>query len=350
MKIKVIFTGGTIASHVKEDGYIAPKGKVPYELIEQYQKENPNDIKFETIEPYCILSENLTAHELNQLIACVKEVLAEDSADGIIITHGTDTLQYSAAILSYVLGCANIPILLVSSDFPLEDERANGQINFTYAVKFVEGKYGKGVFVSYCNKGGKPVIHRGAKLLQHKAFSADVKSIKDDCYGSFENNIFIYNKEKIIAQTPAELLQENNIKATDKVYVQGKWMFEMEEKVRLSPDSMEILRIMPYVGMEYPSIGESVRVILHESYHSGTIRISDALKKFAKEAKERKIPIYITGLTQDGNSYETVAEYKKMGIIPLLDTAPIAQYCKLWLALSNHKDIERVMKQKYINE
>lgn len=337
MKIKVIFTGGTIGSQVKEDGYIAPKEKAPYKLIEFYQKENPSNIEFETTEPYCILSENLTAHEINQLITCVKEVLMEDLADGIIITHGTDTLQYSAAILSYVLGSTNVPVLLVSSDFPLEDNRANGHINFAYAVKFIEGRYGKGVFVSYCNKGGRPIIHRGAKLLQHKTFSADIESIKNSWYGSFEKEIFVCK-------------DDSNLKNINNKNMQDKPMFQMEEKVQLFPHSMEILRIVPYVGMKYPSIGESVKVILHESYHSGTIGISDALREFVKSAKKREVPIYITGLTQDNNAYETVAEYKKMGMIPLLDTAPIAQYCKLWLALSNKKNIKQIMEQKYIGE
>lgn len=331
MKIKVIFTGGTIGSQVKEDGYIAPKGKAPYELIEFYQKENPGNIEFETIEPYCILSENLTAKELNQLISCVKDVLKKDYIDGIIITHGTDTLQYSAAVLSYVLGSTNVPVLLVSSDFSLEDNRANGHINFAYAIKFIEERHGKGVFVSYCNKGGNPTIHRGAKLLQHKAFSADVESIKNEWYGSYKKDIFTCKEE-------------------DKLNISEKLMFQIEENVCLSSNSLEILRIVPSVGMEYPAIGETVKVILHESYHSGTIGISDALKRFAKMAKEREIPFYITGLTQEDNDYETVAEYKKMGIIPLLDTAPIAQYCKLWLALSNGKDLKQVMEQKYLGE
>lgn len=330
MKIKVIFTGGTIGSQVKEDGYIGPKGRVPYELVEFYQKENPANMQFETAEPYCILSENLTSRELNQLIACVKKVLIEDMVDGIILTHGTDTLQYSASILSYVFGYIDIPIVLVSSDFSLEDKRANGHINFSHAVKFIEGRYGQGVFVSYCNKGGVPLIHKGARLLQHKAFSADVESIKDNWYGRFEKEIFI----------PIDNCRN----------IQENVMFQLDEEVKLSPNAVGILRIVPYVGMEYPSIREEVKVVLHESFHSGTIGISDGLKKFVHEAKKRGIPVYLTGLTKEESVYETVAEYENIGMIPLLDTAPIAQYCKLWLALSNKKDVKWVMNQKYYGE
>lgn len=336
MKVKVIFTGGTIGSQVKEDGYIAPKGESPFELIKFYQKNRKNNVEFETIEPYRILSENLTANELNRLIACVREVLSEDSIDGIILTHGTDTLQYSGAILSYVFGSTNVPILLVSSDFPLEDERANGYINFLHAVKFIEGRYGKGVFVSYCNKGGEPIIHRGAKLLQHKAFSADVESIHNSWYGRFEQGVFVRKENGDILNKTED--------------IQEKVMFQPGEKVELSANSKEILRIVPYVGMEYPSIGEEVKVILHESYHSGTINVSNALKEFVNKAQKREIPIYITGLTREEAVYETVEEYKKMGMVPLFDAAPIAQYCKLWLALSNNKNPEYEMSRKFFGE
>lgn len=329
-----MFTGGTIGSQVKENGFIAPKETAPYELIEEYQKENGDDVEFITEEPFCILSENVTSKELNQMIINIKKALLEEHVDGIILTHGTDTLQYSAAILSYVFGGADIPILLVSSDFPLADKRANGHSNFLHAVKFIEGHYGTGVFVSYCNQGGKPAVHRGAKLLQHKAFSGDVESIGNRWYGVFEQDIFLLQAER----KHYDKMEESSQKET---------MFSINEKVELSLDVGEILRIVPYVGMQYPEIPNEVKAILHESYHSGTIGINDRLKTFAKKAKEREIPVYITGLTRNESTYETVEEYEKLGIIPLFDVTPISQYCKLWLAISNQKNLKQVMEQRY---
>lgn len=329
-----MFTGGTIGSHVKENGYIAPKENVPYELIEEYQKEHTGDVEFVIEEPFCILSENLTSKELNHMITNIKKTLLEECVDGIILTHGTDTLQYSAAILSYVFGGSDIPILLVSSDFPLADKRANGHSNFLHAVKFIEGQYGTGVFVSYCNQEGNPTIHRGAKLLQHKAFSGDVESIGNNWYGIFEQDIFLLQAERKTYDKSEESSQKES-------------MFSMEEKAELSLDAGEILRIVPYVGMQYPTIPQGVKAILHESYHSGTIGINDQLRTFADRAKEREIPIYITGLTKKESTYETVEEYEKIGIIPLFDVTPISQYCKLWLAISNHKNIKQVMEQRF---
>jgi len=67
--------------------------------------------------------------------------------DGIIITHGTDTLAYTAAALSFYFNAIKIPILLVSSDYPLDDSKANGLDNFMCAVEFIRQKCGQ-VFLS----------------------------------------------------------------------------------------------------------------------------------------------------------------------------------------------------------
>lgn len=177
MKIQAIFTGGTIGSGRGRDGRIAPQQEMRYKLLDWYQRFGEK-MEFQAEEPYYILSENLGAENLNILMECVRGHLRKGWADGILIMHGTDTLQYTAAILGYVFGWADIPIVLVSSDFPLEDERANGYTNFRYAVEFIKGGYGKGVFVSYSNPGDIPKIHRGTRLLGHRVFS-----VSGECRG-----------------------------------------------------------------------------------------------------------------------------------------------------------------------
>ena len=159
-----------------------------------------------------------------------------------------------------------------------------------------------------------------------------MESIGNNWYGIFEQDLFLVNVQR---------------KSYEKIEGKSQNMFSIEEKVELALDGGEILRIVPYVGMQYPEIPQGVKAILHESYHSGTIGINEQLRTFAKKAKERKIPIYITGLTRKESTYETVEEYEKIGIIPLFDVTPISQYCKLWLAVSNHKNLKQVMEQKF---
>lgn len=323
MKIFAVFTGGTIGSRQGANGRIAPQKGMAYRLLEWYRSSG-GQAEFLTEEPYYILSENLGAEQLCLLIQCVAKQLASGEADGILIMHGTDTLQYSAAVLSYVFGNARIPIVLVSSDFPLEDSRANGYINFRYAVQFIEGAYGKGVFVSYCNPGDIPKIHRGTRLLMHQAYSSVVESVEGIYYGAFHQGKYVPNPDYLPGDTlPA--------------------LFAAGQDVALKPDAGEILRILPSVGMRYPKPDSGIRAVLHESFHSGTIAVNQGLREFAARAHEMGIPVFLTGLSNKEAEYETVDAYRELGIRPLQESAAISQYCKLWLLISNGMDLEKYM-------
>lgn len=324
MKVCTIFTGGTIGSRVDENGRITTEGNSPYTLLEMYRKQYKDEIEFVVEEPYCILSENLAAEHIRKLASCVNRVVKKGGLDGIIITHGTDTLQYSAALLGYIFGAVQLPVLLVSADFALSDARSNGLDNFRYALEFIRGKYGTGVFVSYCNKGDIPVIHRGTRIQQHLPLSADVISVGNSWYGRFEDGMYVSNPDYAVRDgLPA--------------------MFQNTENIKITDCSDEIIRIIPYVGMSYPEISEHTKAVLHESFHSGTIAISERMLEFVNRARKRHIPVYLTGLSEREAEYETVNCYREAGIQPLCESAPIAQYCKLWLAISNGIEPDKIM-------
>jgi L-asparaginase len=120
-------------------------------------------------------------------------------------------------------------------------------------------------------------------------------------------------------------------------------LFSTDKEVRLNQNAGEILRIVPYVGMEYPKIQCTTKAVLHESFHSGTIAVNDALRRFMSEANERNIPVYLTGLSTGEAEYETVENYRRLGVMPLQESAAISQYCKLWLLLSNEMELKEYM-------
>jgi len=352
MNLHFIFTGGTIGSCLGENDLIATDKGSPYKLINYYKNKyaNATTINFTTSNPYTILSENLDGKHLLALIKDLASVLENQELDGIIVTHGTDTLQYSAAILSYVFNHVNIPIMLVSSDFVLEEPRANGLTNLNAAIEFIKSKKGTGVFVSYCNKGGLPTIHRASRLEPPVNLSADVESVKKTSFARFVNK---------------KLELNDAYKVSDKNIASFKDLGLDPKDIYLTNQSTEILRIRPYVGMTYPDLDDYIEnlaqdnvineeegkenysncleAILIESFHSGTIFVTDELKELVKRANELNIPVFITGLSNTEKAYETVEEYRKLGIIPVRESAVIAQYCKLWLASSNGLNIKEVM-------
>ena len=379
MKLAVIFTGGTIGSQIQKNGYIGSNAETNYYLLEQYRKLFGSEVSFEAYEPYHILSENLQADNLSLLIRSIKDIILKntsniktiqqdspskneslktsylsqakddlstfnsqthDKIQGIIVTHGTDSLAYTAAILQYIFSYSRIPIVLVSSDYVLTDPRANGLTNFSHAVDFIRHAHISsnkanenicinqdtssvaGVFVSYCNKGGLPMIHRGNRLQNVITYSADVYSILDSWYGKFENDRFFLNP---------------NYKIKDKI------KSPFLENSELIADTKSIVCLKAAPGLTYPALTDQHKAVLFEGYHSGTIPIDENLKKFALTAASLQIPIYLTGLTESADHYETVEQYLKLGICPLVNRSTISQYCKLWLTISNRMDLDTVM-------
>lgn len=349
MRILVVFTGGTIGSAVK-DGYISPDSEKSYRLIEEYRKISPyhlvysgiksddsasaNDktLHIATIEPYRILSENLNGDYINKLVHCLNEYVPSNSIfssqehyDGIIVTHGTDTLQYSAAALGYYFADSKIPIVMVSSNYILDDERANGLDNFYYAVEFIMQHSGGGVFVSYRNGEDNQLIHRAARLLPHAPYDDLVYSVSNQFYGEFVVDKFKYNSDCIDSATPYQ--NEHCISQPDTFSHEGTAIMRDVQLTDLSP----VLYIKPLPGQIYPSIGKNVRAILLDSYHSGTICTSDPeLFDFIKDSHAMNIPLFLTG-AENRIGYESTKVYKELGINVLPKASPIAMYMKLWI-------------------
>lgn len=341
MRICNIFTGGTIGSTLDNDGYISTSKEAPYQLLYTYKNQYSCTYDMENCNPYTILSENLDASHILRLIKTVALKL-DGGFDGIIIMHGTDTLQYSAAILSIVFRHINIPIVLVSSDYILSDARANGIVNYHYAIRFIEtyhkntASYGTHhVFVSYENKGGLPTIHCADMLQPPIPYSGDVKSIFDNYIGTY----IIDEQEKYIPNLcfNPELSILKSIESISNDLLRLPLCIANNDYLHIQLDACAsyIMRIQPFPGRMLPAITHDTKVIILETYHSGTFFINDDFYQFTHKANDFNIPILLTGLNSGENNYETVKNYTKANIIPVYDTAVIALYCFLWLALSN---------------
>ena len=308
MKILFVFTGGTIGS-VAADGIIRPDGSRPRVLLAAYERTYGLSFTYDCVEPYTALSENNTGDTLRALCACVA-THKDKGYDGIVVTHGTDTLQYSAAALAYAFADISIPLCLVSANYPVEDARSNALANLRGAVRFMAEVGTRGVWVPYQNEGEPTKIHAGTRLLESMAFTDHVQSALNTHYGTFEGN-------KPFLRNPDYRAFADAVFALD--------------ATNFAQDVPQILRVQPYPGMVYPTIDEQVHYILHGSFHSGTVNtISDEAKRFFAEAKSRSIPVFLTGATE-GDVYESTRVFEALGITPLPRIAPIAAYMKLWM-------------------
>lgn len=330
--ILVVFTGGTIGSG-KQGGYLSPIGeKAGKQLLmgfgerEQadYESRFQTRIHFEIRCPYEILSENLNGSHLPLLWEALKDV---DGYDGIILTAGTDTLGYSSAMAGYLFGHLGIPVVTVSANHPLEDERSNGFANFAGAVLLILEGVHKGVFCSYQNRD-RHFIHYGTRLLLQGNYEDEVISVKNSCYGeicrdkSGHPKIFLNPEEKKKAEKQGQIFSES-----EKLQL----MTKMQSGVgNLTKSPVCFLR--PYPGMAFPDPAGYKGIIL-DTYHSGTFPVKDGFSEFMQKAKAVNVPVCVAGVPE-GTVYETVAEYQKEGAMILPVAAPVAMYCKLWLLCS----------------
>lgn len=315
MKILVVFTGGTIGS-TENKGIIIPNSESKRALIKNYN--NKDGIIFEETEPYFSLSENSTGENLTKLVNCVYDNI--DAYDGIIIAHGTDTLQYSGCALSFSLGSDTVPVVLVSANYPLSDKRSNGNDNFKAAVEFIKSKSGKGVFICYKNSNGITYIHRASRAMAHYEYSDDLYSIKSQYYGIMESGNFIKNNK----------------------YREKKDKIKPFKKINLNKHS-EIKTIYSAVGEGFEH--DSNNIYLVKAYHSGTLPTAD--KSFIDFAKSDN-QIFISGFDK-GSVYESAVIYDDLGLNILPVSTFISSYIKLWLAKSKGLPLNEIM-QKSLGE
>lgn len=149
--VVVLATGGTIAgagaSAANSATYTA--AKVPVEQLLQAVPQI-HDVATVTGEQVMqIASESFTNEALLQLARRVNELVKQPDVDGIVITHGTDTLEETGFFLNLTVK-TDKPIVLVGSMRPSTAISADGPLNLLGAVSTAASQdaYGKGVLVA----------------------------------------------------------------------------------------------------------------------------------------------------------------------------------------------------------
>ena len=130
-KILLIATGGTIASR-ETDGGLAPG--ISSQALLDHVPEAAAFCEPEAIQLLNIDSTNIQPEHWLMMVKAVEENF--DRYDGFVITHGTDTMAYTAAALSYLIQTPGKPIILTGSQKPLLAPISDAKKNLTDALRF----------------------------------------------------------------------------------------------------------------------------------------------------------------------------------------------------------------------
>lgn len=118
-KLLVLYTGGTIGMQASADG-LAPASGFEARLRAQQALEQGRQLPEWTFRELLppIDSANMNQANWLAMVAAIRQAVEQDGCDAVLVLHGTDTLAYSAAALSFLLLGLPLPVLLTGSMQP----------------------------------------------------------------------------------------------------------------------------------------------------------------------------------------------------------------------------------------
>lgn len=163
-RILIIATGGTIAS--TEDGAGLAPTLTGKELAARVPLiDTLCDLDF--VQPMNIDSTNMRPRDWLSIARIIRD--GYDRYDGFVILHGTDTMAYTAAALSYLIQDSDRPIVLTGSQQPMANPFTDAKLNLYHSVLYACDPASRDVSVVF---GGKVICGTRARKQRTMSFNA----------------------------------------------------------------------------------------------------------------------------------------------------------------------------------
>ena len=318
--IYVLSMGGAISATIQNGQVKAGNAKILSGLLDTDIAKR--HIRIEPSISDGLFSEDLEPADWARLIHAICEKISSGTANGIVITHGTDTLAYTAPLIYWLFADTPVPIVLTASNTaPSESEEARK--NFNDAIRLAWEKE-DGVYVSF---NGKVLSPLNLKFLN-----------------SAGNDFVNWNM-----QTPL---------------FRGEGLFsDYEESDRLvfegllseAADNMFLIKTYPGIRVEHlmSFLKKDIRTFFLELYKNGTANMKDSaysLKEFLKRGMKRQCRFYCTSQQEeiiDFSGYASARNLWKGGAVPmgmLTTETAIALYYAASLVCDTQEEVEHIME------
>lgn len=163
-KILFIATGGTIASRRSDSG-LKPQ-ITPQELLE-YIPQVKDICQIEAIQLLNLDSSNMEPKHWKLIVHTIREQY--EAYDGFVIAHGTDTMAYTAAALSYMVQNSKKPIVITGAQKPIDLEITDAKSNLLDSFLYASDAASQGVSIIF---DGKVIAGTRAKKVRSKSYNA----------------------------------------------------------------------------------------------------------------------------------------------------------------------------------
>ena len=332
--IALIMTGGTISSRLdpKTGGVIPTDAEEILNLAPEI-KDIANITKIE--KPFMKFSENMDSSDWKKIAETAEPLLNDDSIDGIIITHGTDTLHYTASALAFFIQELNKPIALTYSQRSIDRGSTDASLNLTCAAKYATSEIAEIAIVGHENENDDICLVMPATRTRKMHTSAR---------GTFK----IINAKPIAEITKEKLKIKKEFNAKDKKR-KIKLDTKFENKVALikihpgiDPKILDYYEENQYKGLviEATGLGHVPEKGSNNNWLSKIRRLIE------KGTKITAVPQTLYGRLNP-NVYTSGRNLQKTGIIFLRDMLPETALVKLGWVLG-HKNWKNKIKEKLL--
>lgn len=319
-KILLLHTGGTIGMTWTKDGY-KPDGKYFKDAIYHMDSLKAHGMpKWDYMETKPLLdSSKMSVKEWN----VIGKIIADnrDKYDGFVILHGTDTMAYTASMLSFMLQNINKPVILTGSQIPLCETRSDGRDNLITSMIIA----GEGKIKEVC-------IYFGGLLLRGNRstkYSADNMR----AFGS-PNYPQLASAGIAIQYNESAFLKANN----------KSFRFQAIKDVPIG-----VISVFPGFKFELfeSIITDNLKGVVIETFGSGNIPNDEKeLLPIIKKANRNGVVIVVCSqcpqATVDMSIYETGKSLRKAGAVSGKDLTTEAAVAKLYYLFNRYKDIDKI--------
>ena len=321
-KLLMIGTGGTIASGRTDEGL---KPVLTAEDLLSFVPDVRAVCDIDLFQLCNIDSSNMTPRIWSEIVRTVRENY--DRYDGFVITHGTDTMAYTAAALSYMIQNSRKPIVLTGSQKPIEREESDARRNLRDSILYACDDESQDVVLIF---DGNVIAGTRAKKMMSRNFNA---------FHSINFPVLARLQDGRIIRYIREMPMRKRVMFTEEL-----------------SDSICIMKLIPGSRPEMLSyLFENYDCIIIESFGVGGLpeQLSGQFyKEMKKWAEQGKFTVMATQVVNEGSGMEIYQVGKKVKedfkIIEAYDMTLEATLTKLmWLLKQYPGDYERIRREFY---